>query len=120
MSDLELNIQTAFDRLEDIDESWALKLMDECELEMRSTSVDDQEIHVDTENQTSYATNISQTEQVFLSANETSFELVHSSHTTAIERQISLRAEQARTEPSSTEKSVKGFWSFLKRSKAVN
>jgi topoisomerase IA-like protein len=120
MSDLDLNTQEAFDRLEDIDETWALKLMDECEQQMHSTYIDDQEIHVELTEDATYESIISQAEQIFLQANENSTETKSDTATTAIERQISLKAEQAKAESSNAEKTVQGFWSFLRRNKAIS
>jgi len=120
MSDLNLNTQEAFDRLEDIDESWALKLMDECEQEMQSTTIDDQEIHVEPTEQITYSSNIPQVEQAPLSSNENHADFFNDTNTTAIERQIILKAEQANSEPSNAEKAVQGFWSFFSKDKAIN
>jgi len=116
MSDL--NVQKAFDRLEDRDENWALKLMDECELEMQSTHVDNQEIHVEISEKNTFSSNTSQAEQVSSPANENSIE--NSTYTTAIERQIRLKAEQTKSEPSNADKAAQGFWSLFRRGKAVN
>jgi|GEM_PF-4744381 len=119
MTDLKSNTQEAFDRLEDIDETWAHALMDECEQQMRSTD-DDQEIHVEPAQQTIYSSNIPQAEQISMPVNQNISEFNFDSETTAIQRQIYLKAQQVKSEPSNAEKAVQGFWSFLKRNKAVS
>jgi len=113
MTDINLKTQEA---IEDTDEDWALKLLNECEQEIHTNNIDDQEIYIEK----TPSSNTPQTAQLVFSVQEEKVAVEINSGSTAIERQIRLKAEQAKLEPSNTEKTVQGFWSFLRRSKAVN
>ena len=125
MTDLNLNTQEVFDQLEDIDESWALQLLDECEQEIHVNSIsdqetDDQEIHVE---QADPSLKFFETEQITdtqETAEEPHNNFEMDANTTAIERQIRTKAEQANSEPSNAKKVAQGFWSFFKRNKTVS
>jgi hypothetical protein len=126
MTETSLDTQEIFDQLEDIDETWALKLLDECEQDLQENSIisqasDDQVIRV---KQSEPSFDIFNTEHSSESSNDaikvSSDQDDISSETTAIERQMKLKADQAKSEPSNTGKVGQGFWSFLKKSKAVN
>jgi len=116
MTDFNLKTQEVINHIEDTDETWALKLLNECEQEINTNYIGDQEIYVEK----MPPSNIPQTAQLVFSVEEDKVAVDINSDSTAIERQIRLKAEQAKLEPSNKGKKVQGFWSFLRRSKAVN
>jgi uncharacterized membrane protein len=127
MSDQDLTVQEKFDRLKDIDDTWVLDLINECEQGMQQTQIDDEEIYVEKAVQAPFLSHIDQTEQVplltnevFLPTNQSHGNFLRAEPTTAIERQISQRALQEKTEPSNTNKALQGFWSFFRKNKAFN
>lgn len=127
MSDQDLTVQEKFDRLKDIDDTWVLDLINECEQGMQQTQIDDEEIYVEKAVQAPFLSHIDQTEQVplltnevFLPANQSHGNFLRAEPTTAIERQIIQRALKANTEPSNTNKALQGFWSFFRKNKAFN
>jgi hypothetical protein len=127
MSDDELSVEEKFKRLEDIDEKWALELMQECERDMHAAHIDDKEIYVEEPDFGTSPPNFNQselipvlTDQIFLPANESNGLFDKVEPTTAIERQIMQRAQQVKSEPSNTNKAFQGFWSIFKSNKALN
>lgn len=108
MSDLDLSTQDASEKLEDSEETWALKLMNECEQTMRIPILDTPYIYVEP------------VEQLSQPANVENVEFNHFQYTTAIERQISLKAEQTMSTVSNTDKVAQGIWSLFKKKKSLN
>jgi hypothetical protein len=103
MSNLDLTTQDASEKLEDSEETWALKLMNECEQAMLIPILDTPYIYVEP------------IEQLSQPASIESVQFKHFQYTTAIERQISLKAEQAMSAASNTDKVAQRFWSLFRK-----
>ena len=113
MTDLKQNIQEAFDELEDFDESWALKLLDECENDFQVKANDEQAIYL--ENETT--TLLFQKEETNNLNDKQPEKLVSPS---AIELQMRQSVRQSKPESVKNELAPKRFWSFFKKTTSFN
>lgn len=103
MSDVDLTTQVSLDKQLDAEDTWALKLLQECEQEQSSSQNDDQSIYIENEVQTDIPTTLIKDQSYNVSS------------TTAIQRQINQKNLKSSQTVQQTEKEVKGFWSLFRK-----